>query len=122
MKARGKTQGTVLSLDPSPPTSYENVTDGGNLDIKTQDEWNFEEGKEYLFNGRTLRYDDPGNINFGYVGAILFPEGFLCFGAGINQISKFGFECGDITTWYDDPRDNEMIKYGYQLYQREVKR
>ena len=95
---------------------YSNVVDGGALDIKLQDEWKFQPDTKYLFNGMELRYDDPGNINFGYVGAVLFPEVILCAGAGANQISKWGFEFGDISTFYDDPRDNSMIKYGYQLY------
>ena len=100
---------------------YENVIDGGDLDIKLQDEWKFEEGKTYTYNGMVLRYDDPGNINFGYVGAVLFSEGILCFGAGVNQISKYGFKFGDISTFYDDPRDNEMIKLGYSIYQEDNK-
>ena len=95
---------------------YENVNDGGDLDIKLQDEWAFREGVKYTFQGRELRADDPGNINFGYVGAVLFPEEMLCMGAGLNQISNWGFQFGDLSTWFDDPRDNEMIKYGYLLY------
>ena len=95
---------------------YNNVKDGGALDIKLQEDWKFEEGKSYYYNGIELRYDDPGNINFGYVGAVLFSEGTLCFGAGVNQISKFGFQFGDLSTFYDDPRDNEMIKLGYSKY------
>ena len=95
---------------------YKNVTDGGELDIKLQDDWKFEDGITYLYRGTGLRYDDPGNINFGYVGAILFPELVLCAGAGVNQISKYGLQFGDITTFYDDPRDNYMVKYGYRLY------
>lgn len=98
---------------------YENVKDGGSLDIKLQDDWAFQDGVSYVFRCKGLRHDDPGNINFGYVGAVLFGEGVLCFGAGVNQISKWGFEYGDITTWFDDPRDNEMIKWGYTLYQEE---
>lgn len=99
---------------------YNNVKDGGALDIKLQESWKFEEGKVYLFNGEPLRFDDPGNINFGYVGAVLFPEIVLCAGAGANQISKWGFRFGNPTTFYDDPRDNEMIKYGYSLYEERI--
>ena len=95
---------------------YENVNNGGALDIKLQDEWKFEIGKTYYFNGKKLRYDDPGNINYGYVGAVLFPDVILCMAAGGNQVKNHGFKFGDISTWYDDPRDNEMIKYGYSLY------
>ena len=95
---------------------YNNVTDGGDLDIKLQEEWQFEEDKVYTYNGMELRYDDPGNINFGYVGAVLFSEEILCLGAGVNQISKYGFRFGDFSTFFDDPRDNMMIKLGYALY------
>ena len=100
---------------------YNNVKDGGSLDIKLQDDWTFNPGFTYSFNGVILRYDDPGNINFGYVGAVLFSEEVLCCGAGINQVSKWGFKYGNITTWFDDPRDNEMIKWGYDLYWEKYK-
>ena len=95
---------------------YNNVKDGGKLDIKLSDEWKFETGKIYVYNGRGLRYDDPGNINFGFVGAVIFPLDVLCFGAGANQVKNYGFRFGDFSTFFDDPRDNEMIKYGYTLY------
>lgn len=88
----------------------------GALDIKLQDKWKFDEGQLYSFDKQILRYDDPGNINFGYVGAVIFPEAVLCFGAGMNQIKKHGFKFGDLSKWYDDPRDNTIIKYGYDLY------
>ena len=94
----------------------DNVTDGGALDIKLQDDWKFEEGKIYLYQNRKLREDDPGNINFGYVGAAIFPRIVLCYGAGKNQRSKYSFTYGDFTTFWDDPRDNWMIKYGHALY------
>ena len=95
---------------------YNIVKDDGELDIKLKDDWKFEGGTTYLFNNIELRYDDPGNINFGFVGAALFPEQVLCLGAGLNQIKKFGFKFGNILIFYDDPRDNIMIKYGYHLY------
>ena len=97
---------------------YNNVKDGGALDIKLQDDWKFEPGTIYYYNGKPLRYDDPGNINFGYIGAILFPLVILCAGAGCNQISNYGFKFGSIATFFDDPRDQRMIKIGYDLYQQ----
>lgn len=93
-----------------------NVNDGGALDIKLQDEWKFEEGKTYLYYGRELRFDDPGNINYGYVGTVLLNKRILCFGAGLNQFSKYGTSSGDILTWFDDPRDNLMVKYGVYIF------
>jgi len=95
---------------------YNNVKDGGELDIKLQDDWKFKEGVTYIYRGTELRYDDPGNINYGYVGAVLFSELILCAGAGLNQISKYGFQFGDIFSFFDDPRDNYMVKYGYKVY------
>lgn len=33
-----------------------------------------------------------------------------------NQIAKYGLKDGNIKTYFDDPRDQEMIRYGYHLY------
>ena len=97
---------------------YHNVKDEGDLDIKLQDDWEFKEDKTYIYYGYELRYDDPGNINFGYVGSVLFPQTLLCLGAGGNQIKKYGFKYGDIFSFFDDPRDNRMVKCGVYLYWR----
>lgn len=92
------------------------VTDGGDWDIKLTDEWKFEPGKTYVYQGRVMRMDDPGNIHFGYIGAVLFPEEFVCFGAGMNNLLKFGFTQGDLASYYDDPQDQEMMRWGYRMY------
>ena len=95
---------------------YHMVKDGGPWDIKLQDEWKFEEGTTYIYQGRVMRMDDPGNIHFGYLGAIILPEEIVCLGAGLNNISKFGFTAGDFKSYYDDPQDQEMMRWGYRLY------
>ena len=95
---------------------YEKVKDGGDWDIKLTDEWTFEEGTVYLYQGKEIRWDDPGNIHFGYVGAVVFSEEAICLGAGLNQITKFGFSFGDFSSYYDDPRDQEMMRWGHRLY------
>lgn len=95
------------------------VTDGGQWDIKRTEEWRFEPGKTYVYQGRVLRMDDPGNIHFGYLGAILFPEEFVCFGAGMNNLLKFGFDQGDLASYYDDPQDQEMMRWGYRMYMQQ---
>ena len=41
---------------------------------------------------------------------------FVCSMAGVNQITKYGFKYGNIWTYFDDFRDNEMIKKGFYLY------
>ena len=77
-----------------------------------------------MYKGMVLRFDAPDNINFGYLGAALFskrilipfPKRILCLGAGINQVLKPNVPHGDIFSFFDDPRDNFMIKYGYGLY------
>ena len=94
---------------------YVKVTDGGEWDIKVTDEWAFEKGKTYVYEGQVLRMDDPGNIHFGYLGAILFPEEFVCFGAGMNNFLKFGTVDGNLASYYDDPQDQEMMRWGYRM-------
>ena len=94
----------------------EDVTDGGRMDIKKKEEWQFKHNYLYAYRGIVLRYDDPGNINYGFVGAALFPLPILTFFAGKNQVEKYGFKYGNIITFFDDERDNKMICYGYELY------
>ncbi len=95
---------------------YVKVTDRGDWDIKVTDEWAFEDGVTYTYRGKVLRMDDPGNIHFGYLGAMLFTEEFICFGAGMNNFLKFGTVDGDLSSYYDDPQDQEMMRWGIQMY------
>ena len=95
---------------------YVKVTDAGDWDIKRTDEWKFEEGKTYVYQGVEMRMDDPGNIHFGYLGAILFHEEFVCFGAGLNNFMKFGRRDGDFSSYFDDPHDQTMMRWGYRMY------
>ena len=95
---------------------YLKVTDGGAWDIKLTDEWKFEKNTTYVYQGVEMRMDDPGNIHFGYLGAILFSEEFVCFGAGFNNFMKFGFRDGNCQSYFDDPQDQEMMRWGYRMY------
>ena len=95
---------------------YHKVKDGGDWDIKLTNEWKFEEGKTYVYQGKVLRHDDPGNIHFGYTGAVIFEEELVCAGAGANNVSKFGFTTGNFRSYYDDPQDQEMMRWGHRLY------
>ena len=97
---------------------YLKVTDGGDWDIKRTNEWKFEKGVTYVYQGVELRMDDPGNIHFGYVGAVIFSEEFVCFGAGFNNFMKFGFRDGDFSSYFDDPQDQEMMRWGHRLYKQ----
>ena len=95
---------------------YINVNDGGVWDIKLQEEWEMSHEKIYLYNGKRMRYDDHGNICFAYIGAVIFSKDALSMGAGINQTTKYDYQFGNSKTWYDDPRDTVMIRYGHDLY------
>ncbi len=92
-------------------------------DIKNNAEWKFEKGKHYYFNGEELRNDDPGNIAFGYYGAVLFPIDILHLGAGGHQVFSHVIRgnnvIGKLDTLFDDERDYMMIEWGYKLYWKE---
>lgn len=44
------------------------VRTGGDWDLKNQGDWNLVKNQDYVYNGITIRSDEPGNIHFGYVG------------------------------------------------------
>ena len=95
---------------------YSKVKPGGDWDFKSQASWelNFDTG--YFYNGAVLRYDDPGNIHYGYVGSVLFPPGLLLNAAGIVQIRSKTSKLSYWTSNFDDPRDAEMIWRGIELW------
>ena len=92
---------------------YEKETDGGEWDIKLTFRWT--SSKLFVYNGELLNGQDLGNIHYGYVGSAVFPSWILIPAAGINQIKK-GFHIDYYSTFFDEPRDNEMIWYGIQLF------
>ena len=93
----------------------ENVRTGGEWDYKNH----LDPNTTYIYNNNgvyvELRYDDIGNINFGYVGRILFSEEILCMGAGAYQLIGGPRNWG-ISSYFDDPRDQWAIRYGYSLW------
>ena len=99
---------------------YNKVKTRGEWDLKNRPEWKLNKGDCFIFNGKTLRSDDPGNIHFGYVGAVMFPEKILRVGAGVYQIYSGTSRFNYFWTFFDDPRDSSMISYGYDLYMRDT--
>lgn len=87
---------------------------GGKWDLKTQ--WSLPD-IDYVYNGNILRFDDLGNIHFGYVGSCLFTVTALRIGAGLYQLYTYvkggQTSLGPLVTFFDDPRDSLMIKIGY---------
>ena len=89
-----------------------NVETNGVWDLKNTQ---FYKGKQFIFHNKIYSAEDLGNIHFGYVGSLLFPKGILHLGAGIYQIYS-GARIKDWYTYFDSPRDYDMVEYGYKLY------
>lgn len=90
---------------------------GGDWDLKKK--WNLEskdnKKKIYKYDDMSLRFDDPGNIHFGFVGYLFFPLKVLQAGAGLYQITSKKSSFKYAFSFFDDPQDTKMIKYGYNL-------
>lgn len=103
---------------------YEKVKYGGDWDFKSQSSWGLKPDVTYIYHGSELRYDDIGNIHYGYVGRELFSLPVLLFAAGAAQIKNDIFTRN---TWpqfehfwcnYDDPRDQFMVFWGCTLWDK----
>ena len=91
-----------------------NVKTGGKWDLKN--EWNLDPKTTYIYSGIPLRYDDIGNIHYGYVGAVLAREDVLLKAAGAYQIISGTSDPSYKSSNYDDPRDQAAISFGYHLW------
>ena len=91
------------------------VRSGGDWDYKSA--WNLDKNQLYLYDGRLITYQDPGNMNFGYAGSAIHTLTDLQLFAGEYQIisgtSSFSFW----KSYFDDPEDSAAIAYGYMLKQ-----
>jgi len=66
------------------------------------------------FEGKVHRYDDFGNINFGYAAKIFgIVLGDALMGAGINQMMNGDFHLNNPIGFFDDPQDSQMIEFGF---------
>ncbi|MBJ8099710.1 hypothetical protein JDS98_16650 [Bacillus cereus group sp. N11] len=91
------------------------VKSGGPWDYKLK----YGYGNKYTFDNRTLTGEDLGNFHFGYVGkAIGFTDFELKGGAGFYQILSGTAEWVYYQTYFDDPRDQEMIQVGIDYYNK----
>ena len=93
----------------------ENVKTGGKWDLKNRANWNLRKGATYIYNDIPLRWDEPGNISFGYIGSAIFGTDVLQLGAGMYQIMSGTSEWGYVSSYGDDPLDSMCIQYGYLL-------
>jgi hypothetical protein len=92
------------------------VKPGGDWDFKAQEEWGLDPSKVYLYKGKKLAYDDVGNIHYGYVGRVLFSETILLDAGGYVQIYTNTSSWSYWNSNWDDPRDQEAIKFGCKLW------
>ena len=92
------------------------VQGGGEWDLKSQDSWSINRETVYLYNGKLLRYDDIGNIHYGYVGRVVFSETLLLVAAGAAQIADHSSKWSYYQSYFDDPRDQAAIRFGYHLW------
>ena len=93
---------------------YDKVKYGGVWDFKAR--YSDPMNTTAKFNGEIISIEEFGNIHYGYVGkAGGFGDEELKLAAGIAQKaagSEWSFE-----SYWDDPRDQENIEYGIELYE-----
>ena len=94
-----------------------NVKTGGNWDFKNQEDWNLKKENKYMYRNKIFKYDDIGNIHYGYIGRTLFDENILLLGAGAVQIKEGTSDWSYWDSNFDDPRDQAAIKYGSALWE-----
>ena len=82
--------------------------------------WEIPQTDWYVFRGKRLRNDDPGNIHFGYVGSVMFPLWILRVGAGAYQIYSGTSRWSYWISFFDDPRDSLMITWGHTLFVSDI--
>ena len=81
--------------------------------------WSLDKDVIYLYREIECRYDDIGNIHFGFMGAAAgYTVQFLVGGAGLYQL--YSDKAWNYNPYLDDPRDSMMITYGYYLFWSEI--
>ena len=94
------------------------VKTGGDWDFKNQKSWNLNRDFSYTYKNETLRFDDIGNIHYGYVGRELFGVGMLVAGGGAYQIKTDypNIQWNHFWSLFDDPQDQWMVIFGSTLW------
>lgn len=98
------------------------VKNNAEYDLKRKPEW---QRRHFIYEGRILDIDEPGNILYGYLGKVFgYSDTLLKMGGGIYSIydkitnGKFKEINWDwvFTNWGDDPRDTESMLFGAYIY------
>ncbi len=94
------------------------VKGGGEWDLKSQGDWDLNPEQQYRYKNLLLRYDDVGNIHYGYVGRVLFNQNTLLLAGGVVQIVSKTSDLSYYASNFDDPRDQWAISVGAILWDR----
>lgn len=93
--------------------------------VKSGSIWDFKEDffrnniKQVILGTNQYNYDVIANIHYGYIGASIgYPKIALLSGAGVAQIKANTSNISYWNSWFDDPRDQSFIIFGYHLYQQ----
>lgn len=121
--------GNLLEGITSFPQDYLNYMMDFYYDVKTGGPWDLKYSthgysyaelgnKDYaMYNGDKMQKDDFGNITFGIAAAAYgLPMEFARTGAGYYQILSGTSHLSYMTSYWDDPRDSEMIARGYAIF------
>ncbi len=99
-----------------------NVQSGGPWDLKRLSEW--DNSSLYIFDGRLVDRDAPGNIMYGYMGcAYGFPDWVLYYAASLAQYMDGTVQTKWLimfpnSTLGDDPLDQLNIKLGIDYFKK----
>ncbi len=95
------------------------VESNSRYDLKRQTKWQHE---YFIYEGKEVRSDAPGNIVFGYIAKLFgFWEVIAKAGAGWYQRKSGTHKPEYWRTFFDDPYDQEMMKLGFDYYDRTYK-
>ena len=84
--------------------------------LQAQENWNLNPNELYSYDGVILRYDDIGNVHYGYVGRVIFSTNTLLVAGGIVQIYTGTSKLSYWNSNFDDPRDQWAILLGANMW------
>ena len=100
----------------------DNVQSGGPWDLKRLGDW--DNSSLYIFDGKLIDRDAPGNIMYGYMGYTYgFPDWVLYYAASLAQYMDGTVQAKWLvmfphSTLGDDPLDQLNIKLGIDYYKK----
>jgi hypothetical protein len=89
--------------------------------VRSGGEWDYKLvygfSNNYIYDGQVVTGEDMGNFHYGFTGrAATFGETLLLSAAGAYQIYSGTWEPVWWKTYFDDPNDQVMIRYGISMW------